>query len=249
MTTRRAFLMQLGAVSAVSPLMASTLPARPSPREEDEMAQTLKEFEPRGWKRHMLIQGDGKGGWVVRKAEINFHHYTPPGRRPHPLQGQGIWAFGVVEMDNGEFALLASWDTDNDQTHGTDVTCEDFKGPIACEKLMIAFSRDKGQTWTNFRRIEGGEGRPVQLTYLGKGNLTFQTDRVKPILQYFSSDYGRTWETNELPPSSNGKLFSPCDSNNLVDRDADGNADHPCLSASDTINLVAKFFSLIRDYF
>ena len=62
MTTRRAFLKQLGAVSAVSPLMASTLPARPSPREEDEMARTLKEFEPRGWKRHMLIQGDGKGG-------------------------------------------------------------------------------------------------------------------------------------------------------------------------------------------
>ena len=50
----------------------------------------------------MLVQGDGKGGWVVRMAEIQFHHYTPPGRRPHPVQGQGIWAFGVVEMDNGE---------------------------------------------------------------------------------------------------------------------------------------------------
>ena len=207
MTTRRAFLKQLGAVSAVSPMMARALPARPSPLEEEKMARALKEFEPRGWKRHMLVQGDGKEGWVVRMAEIQFHHYTPPGRRPHPVQGQGIWAFGVVEMDNGEWVLLASWDTDNDQTHGTDPTCEDFKGPVACEKLMIAFSRDKGQTWTNFRRIEGGEGRPVQLTYLGKGNLMFQTDRVIPILQYFSS---RLWaDLGEQPVVAKlgGKTF------------------------------------------
>ena len=47
----------------------------------------------------------------------------------------------------------------------------------------------------------------MQLTYLGKGNLMFQTDRVIPILQYFSSDYGRTWESSRLSLSSEGKTF------------------------------------------
>ena len=110
-------------------------------------------------------------------------------------------------MDNGEWVLLASWDTDNNQSHGTDPTCEDFKGPVACEKLMIAFSRDQGQTWTNFRRIEGGEGRPVQLTYLGKGNLMFQTDRVIPILQYFSSGLWADLGEQPVVAKLGGKTF------------------------------------------
>ena len=100
MTSRRTFLKQLGAVSAVSPLMARALPARPSPLEEEEMARALKEFEPRGWKRHMLVQGDGKGGWVVRKAEIQFPSLHPA--RPPPPSRSGTGNLGLRSGRDGQ---------------------------------------------------------------------------------------------------------------------------------------------------
>jgi hypothetical protein len=125
-------------------------------------------------------------------------------------------------MDNGEIALLASWDANYDQSHGNQLPCKDFEGAVACEKPMIAFSRDGGQTWSGFQRIKGAEGRPVMLTYLGKGNLMFQSDRVMPILQYSSQDYGRTWDSSPLQLTSTGQTFMPCDSNTWVDRDAHG---------------------------
>ena len=226
MRSRRLFLKQLGGVSVFSPLVTSALSnVLPSTEGDEKMKNALKSFEPRGWKQHMIKQGDGKGGWVVRLGQIQFHHYTKRGVPYHPILGQGIWAFGVTQMDNGELILLASWDSDNDQSHGTEPQCEDFKGPTACEKPMIAFSRDQGKTWTEFQRIKGGEGRPVMLTYLGKGNLMFQSDRVIPIMQYFSSDYGRTWDRSPLQLTSTGQTFMPCDSNTAVDYDANGVAE------------------------
>jgi len=75
-------------------------------------------------------------------------------------------------------------------------------------------------------------GRPVMLTYLGKGNVAFQTDVADPTMQLFSKDYGRTWtERQPLQPSANkgahvdGKSqlgFWGAEGNNLVDRDAQG---------------------------
>lgn len=222
MKSRRSFLKQLGTVAGLSPLMAPLLCAFPSVEGPIDMTEALRAFEPRGWKPHLLKQGDGKGGWVVRSAEIQFHHSTEGTVPFQRSRGQGIWPFGVAQMDNGEVVLLASWDIDNDQSHGNDASCKDFQGSVACEKPMIAFSRDRGRTWTEFQRIKGAEGRPVMLTYLGKGNLMFQSDRVIPILQYFSTDYGRTWDSIPLQPTSTGQSFMPCDSNTLVDRDANG---------------------------
>jgi hypothetical protein len=78
----------------------------------------------------------------------------------------------------------------------------------------------------------------VMLTYLGKGSLVFQTDLMwggnitvveKPILQYFSKDYGRTWpERKRLQVPSNGggvfghEGFFGGEGNALVERDAQG---------------------------
>ena len=61
------------------------------------------------------------------------------------------------------------------------------------EKPVVAFSRDHGDTWTPFQRVEGAGGRPMALTYLGKGNLTFHSDLLKEVTQFYSGDYGRTW--------------------------------------------------------
>lgn len=190
----------------------------------NETVSAIEAFEPHGWKPHLIKQGDGKGGWAVRRAEIQFHHYKETPLAYNQIKGQGVWAFGAVQMDNGELALVASWDPEQDQSHGNERTCKDFEGPTACEKPIIAFSGDRGATWTEFRRIEGGEGRPNMLTYLGKGNVTFKADRVIPIMQYFSSDYGHTWTQSPLQLTADGRTFMPCDSNTAVDRDKNGMA-------------------------
>jgi len=221
LASRRRFLQRMGAVSLLAPLKPSAFAAPPTDGGISK-TEALKAFEPRGWKPHTLRQGDGKEGWIVRSAEIQFHHYSDGTTPVHPMPGQGIWPFGVAQMDNGEVALLASWDASHDQSHGNQAPCRDFESPVACEKPMIAFSRDGGKTWTDFQRIRGGEGRPVMLTYLGKGNLRFLSDRVMPILQYFSSDYGRTWESSPFQLTSAGQTFMPCDGNTWVDRDARG---------------------------
>ncbi len=207
-------------------ILCLALLASPSNAESDEAAKALEAFEPHGWKPHILKQGDGKGGWVVRRGQIQFLHYKEGPVPYNRIKGQGVWAFGVVQMDTAELALVASWQPEFDQTHGTAEECQsrDFQGPIACEKPLIAFSRDRGATWSEFQRIEGGEGRPNMLTYLGKGNLTFKADRVIPVMQYFSNDYGRTWDRSPLQPTSDGRPFMPCDSNTAVDREAAGTA-------------------------
>ena len=194
----------------------------PCAARSDDKSEALLDFKPHGWKAHMLKQADGRGGWEVCDAEIQFLHYKEGAISYDQIQGQGVWAFGVVQMDNGELVLVASWDPDRDQSHGTSTACADFQGPVACEKPLIAFSRDRGNTWTEFQRIEGGEGRPNMLTYLGNGNLTFKADRVIPVVQYFSSDYGRTWNRSPLQLTSDGQTFMPCDSNTLVERDPRG---------------------------
>jgi hypothetical protein len=82
--------------------------------------------------------------------------------------------------------------------------------------------------------IPDAVGRPVMLTYLGKGDLTFQTDLVEPTMQYFSKDYGKSWtERQPLQLAANkgthldGKTqpgYWGAEGNNLVDRDSKGMA-------------------------
>jgi hypothetical protein len=169
----------------------------------------------KGWKPHAVKQGDGHGGWIQRPAELQFL------RKPGDLTDMTM-CFGLAQMDNGEVILAAAWNK------------EDEKGKtLAPDKPLVAFSKDRGNTWSDFSVIPDALGRPVLLTYLGKGNLTFQTDVVaNPTMQYFSKDYGKTWtERQRLQPSANkgtqsdGKSqpgYWGAEGNNLVDRDAKG---------------------------
>jgi hypothetical protein len=175
-----------------------------------------------GWKPHFLKQGDGRGGWILRPAEIRFLHRS---------SGEYVMPFGITKMDNGEIILVASWNDGSGRPHALS------------ERPVVTFSRDGGQTWTEFETIEGAVGRPVMLTYLGKGNLLFQSDLLwglesgipennvtkRPIVQYFSNDHGRTWpERKPLQMPSNGgglfgyKGFFGGEGNPLVERDAQG---------------------------
>jgi hypothetical protein len=164
-----------------------------------------------GWRPHDIQQGDGRGGWLRRPGECRFLH--KPG-------GKYTMAFGLAQMDNGELILAGSWH-------------DGKEGPgIIPEKPVVAFSRDRGKTWTDCALIPDAVGRPVMFTYLGKGELTFQGDLFMPVTQYFSKDHGRTWtERKALQPAENkgtfvdGKShpgFWGAEGNNLVDRDSKG---------------------------
>ena len=108
---------------------------------------------------------------------------------------------GVVQMDNGEIALICSWN--------------DGKS----ERPVIAFSKDGGETWTTFQTIPGAGGRPINLAYLGKGRLTFRSNK-----RFFSSDYGRTWPESTKPKkTTDGFPFSQ-EGNAWVDFDENGEA-------------------------
>lgn len=144
-----------------------------------------------GWLEHRVLQGDGRGGWVSRPAKIQAIR--------HPTANMTM-PFGLVRMDNGELALQCS-----------------AEGKPT--KPVIAFSRDDGETWTDFMEIPGTSGRPMLLTYHGGGTLSFVSGR-----RYFSHDYGRTWtDSVEHPPTREGRPFH-LEGNAGVDRDEAGKA-------------------------
>ncbi len=144
--------------------------------------------EAEGWQESQIKQGDGQGGWILKPAQKQV------------LKGGG--GFGLAQMDNGEVVCM-----------GVQGKTEDGKQITA-----IAFSSDRGETWTDTEQLAGITGRPMMLAYLGGGNLTFQADGIR----YFSSDYGRTWpERMPVPPVSDGRNMF-CEGNPLVDRDAQG---------------------------
>ena len=145
------------------------------------------------WKDHVIRQGDSQGGWVARPAQRQVLK-QPDSKHTMP--------FGLVRMDNGEIVLICSWERQGKPWL-----------PI------IAFSRDGGDTWTDFRTVPGVTGRPMNLTYHGGGKLSFVTGH-----RDFSHDYGRTWEESvEHPPASNGRPFH-LEGNAWVDRDEGGRA-------------------------
>lgn len=148
--------------------------------------------DPVGWKPHDIRKGDGKGGWTYQKGEFQFLH------APY---GKWLMPFGLARMDNGEVVLAGMW---NDGT---------------CQRVVLSFSKDRGQTWSDWRNIRIGHGRPMMLAALGNGKLTFATGR-----RYFSSDYGRTWPWAQRivkPLAANGGRFDQ-EGNALVDYDANG---------------------------
>jgi len=107
--------------------------------------------EQDGFKPHWMKLADGKEGWVLRPAEMQFLHwdngtlsYSDPSFRSF-----GPW--GGAQMDNGEVILIGDVDH-GDQT---------------LEKCAVAFSRDGGNTWTRLKVIKDAPGRPLMLTYFG----------------------------------------------------------------------------------
>ncbi len=163
-------------------------------------ADTAERPDNIGWKPHFVRKGNGRAGWTYQPAQYQFLH------RP---DGRYVMGFGLAQMDNGEVIFAGSWHNDSNE-----------RADLA-EKPVVAFSRDAGATWTDLQVIEGAAGRPVMLTYLGKGELFFQTDLEKKISQHFSHDYGRKWERRLLQPANNGENFS-VEGNAVVDRDAQG---------------------------
>lgn len=211
MSNRRAFLKQASALtvfaSGTTALSNSTMAAR-----VDAKATTLDTpAEHLGWKPHWIKQGDGKGGWTLRLAQIQFLH-GGDGKTAHDQKGfVQLMPFGLQVMDNREIALIGP------------LIYADRKPPLH-QKPALAFSQDRGNTWTRPTVIDESDtcfGRTNIFTYLGKGDLLFQTTGKSPI-QYFSRDYGRTWpERQPLQSASNGEGYYN-EGSALVDRDANG---------------------------
>jgi hypothetical protein len=111
---------------------------------------------------------------MLRSAELQFLHGSG---------GAGIKPFGLAQMDNAELILAASWDDGSNAKSAADR-----------EKPAMSFSRDGGRTWTPFAVVANAKGRPVMFTDAGKGSLFFQTDLTAQIHQFFTSDYGRSWQ-------------------------------------------------------
>jgi hypothetical protein len=156
--------------------------------------------EDPGWKPHVFRKGDGRGGWIYQSAQ--YRTLTRP-------DGRYVMGFGLAAMDSGEVIFAGSW-------HDGSAESAD-----QAERPVVAFSHDGCMTWTEPTPIEGARGRPVMLTYLGKGELMFQTDLEKKITQFFSHDYGRKWERRPLQLASNGENFS-VEGSALVDRATGG---------------------------
>src|SRR5438128_1072210 len=86
-----------------------------------------------GWQEHRIRQGDGRGGWITRPALRQV--------LKHP-DSDFTMPFGLVRMDNGEIAIL----------------CSREKQPAQGAKTfepIIAFTKDGGATWSDFRGIPG----------------------------------------------------------------------------------------------
>ena len=157
------------------------------------------------WQTHQIRQGDGRGGWIMRPALRQVVK--------HPDTTYNM-PFGLVQMDNGEIALLCS--REKTQPDGT----RTFE-PI------IAFSKDGGATWSGFTIIPGTTGRPQYLEWLGGGRLSFITEVFhnagKPQ-RLFSDDYGRTWTRSvDQPLTKEGRAFG-VEGNAWIDRDEKGAA-------------------------
>ena len=120
--------------------------------------------------------------------------------------------FGLAKTDNGEILLLGAAKTDRIAFQNG-------------EETVAAISADGGATWSDYQAI--GYGRPVMLTDLGGGTLSYNDGGLMAesgSSLCFSHDYGRTWsERIPLAKAPDGKDFCS-EGNPLADRDAQGRA-------------------------
>jgi hypothetical protein len=131
----------------------------------------------------------------------------------HP-ESDSTMLFGLVRMDDGERAFLCSREK------------QPAQGARTFEPV-IAFSKDRGATWSEFRAIPGTHGRPQLFSDLGGGRLSFITEVLgggaRPQ-RLFSHDHGRTWpERLDHPPTRTGMPFN-VEGDAWIDRDAKGRA-------------------------
>ena len=160
-----------------------------------------------GWRPHMIRYGDGQGGWKLKEIEYQI------------LQGDDNgWTagFGVMQMDNGEVVLMGT------NNPGKSLWYGGGEG----ERVIIAFSKDLGTTWTPFKEMSPNtqsvnDVRPMLLAYLGNGRLTFKSGWIEGK-RHFSNDYGRTWEEPIIDPPVNNGAGIGGEGNPLVERDKDG---------------------------
>jgi hypothetical protein len=197
MKSRRGFLKEAGALalfsSSFSPSVGAEASAIPPAQAQ------AKSREPLGWKPHPIKRGDGHGGWNVDAGEYRF--------LVHQNLGVNLFPYGLAQMDNGETVLAAAWN--------------DGKGKgFDAWRPVVTFSRDAGKTWTEMQAVPEVQGRPVVMTYLGKGNLVLECEPGPK--QYFSNDYGRTWpEQRSVQPSRSGDAING-EGNTLVESAAVG---------------------------
>ena len=113
-----------------------------------------------------------KGGYLSQPAEYQFL----------PRFGEAkVVPFGLAKMDNSEILLLGAAKTDH-------ITFQNG------EETVAAISADGGATWSDYQAI--GYGRPVMLTDLGGGTLSYNDGGLMAedgSSLCFSHDYGRTW--------------------------------------------------------
>ncbi len=147
--------------------------------------------DPTGWKPHDVRKGDGDGGWTYLPGELQFLS-APTGQ---------IMPFGLAKMDNGELILTANLNDGHN-------------------RIVTSFSKDNGDTWTDWHLPRTAHGRPMGVVALGGGKVTMASGR-----RYFSSDYGRSFPVEEwikVSKAANGQGFAR-EGHGMVDFDKDGN--------------------------
>jgi len=160
-----------------------------------------------GWKRGWSHQRDGKRGWRVHPAQVQFVHWDD--LKYWEPEKQVVVPYGVAQMDNGEIILVGA--VGNDKSD---------------EKPVVAVSGDGGESWTPWRKIDdSASGRPMMLTYLGAGEVMFGAEYENQPMRFFSEDYGRTWpERAPFPVTPDEGNSGFTEGNYLVDRDENGMA-------------------------
>jgi len=157
------------------------------------------------WRPHVIRQGDGKGGWITRNAQLQFLAGRIEGKVEPLAFGGGAgttMGFGLAQMDNGEVVFLGTW-----QGKGS--------GP----QTVVAISQNRGALWTELQPIPGISSRPMNLTNLGGETLSFVADR-----RHYSHDNGRTWTDHVPHPKTEEGMPFNLEGNAWVDRDKDGKA-------------------------
>jgi hypothetical protein len=152
------------------------------------------------WQPGQITEGDGHGGSIAHPACKQELFAGPAGSKTMP--------FGLVQMNNGQIAMAASWQASDGVTH-----------PV------IGFSTDGGGSWSPFQTIppfsgDANAARPMMLTYLGGSNLSYVAGRSV----YFSNDYGQHWGQPVSYGLGAGYTNSAEEGNAGVDRDPNGNA-------------------------